>query len=384
MSKPTLFFSHSSKDKDLIKSIKDKLTKYTGGVLEIFMSSDGQSIPFGTNWIHKIEEGLNSAKIMFVFVTEKSISSGWIYFEAGFAYSKGIHVIPVGIGVDIGALKAPLNLLQGFNIVSADSLNNFISIINKEFDYKFDESFDANDYHEITNLSLSGITWNAILDKYVRSINYKLLAEYSDGADGKILYDLDQYFEKIITYLEQNNIPYSLADPYHNSDNKCIAVYGIKIIYEKDISKPKSSIRETRNESNIQFSVSPYNFDKSFDLYREISLLFNDRKTFLINIRLNDMYSFVSTAEDCAALLAAEPEWFSFSKNRVGTYECSKLNLKFYISNRNLFDRSRPADFALTVIYEPQTISTNSIVELVSKLYELKIIRNSWEALNHA
>ena len=91
MSKPTLFFSHSSKDKDLIISIKDTLTKYTGGVLDIFMSSDGQSIPFGTNWIHKIEEGLNSAKIMFVFVTENSISSGWIYFEAGFAYSKEIQ-----------------------------------------------------------------------------------------------------------------------------------------------------------------------------------------------------------------------------------------------------------------------------------------------------
>ena len=129
MSKPTLFFSHSSKDKDVILSIKNKLNSATGGVMDIFMSSDGQSIPFGTNWIHKIEEGLQVAKIMFVFVTENSISSGWIYFEAGYAYSKGIQVIPVGIGVDIGSLKAPLNLLQGFNISSEDSLNNFITII---------------------------------------------------------------------------------------------------------------------------------------------------------------------------------------------------------------------------------------------------------------
>jgi len=128
VNKPTLFFSHSSKDKDLILSIKDKLSKYTGGVIDIFMSSDGQSVPFGTNWIHKIEEGLNSAKIMFIFVTENTISSGWIYFEAGFAYAKGIHVIPVGIGIDIGTLKAPLNLLQGFNITSADSLNKLLFI----------------------------------------------------------------------------------------------------------------------------------------------------------------------------------------------------------------------------------------------------------------
>ena len=115
MSKPTIFFSHSSKDKDAILTIKNKLDSATGGVLDIFMSSDGQSIPFGTNWIHKIEEGLQAAKIMFVFVTEVSVASGWIYFEAGFAYSKGIQVVPVGIGIDIGTLKAPLNLLQGFS-----------------------------------------------------------------------------------------------------------------------------------------------------------------------------------------------------------------------------------------------------------------------------
>lgn len=71
MSKSTLFFSHSSKDKEIVLSIKNKLDMMTGGVMEIFMSSDGQSIPFGTNWIHKIEEGLQIAKIMFVFVTKK-------------------------------------------------------------------------------------------------------------------------------------------------------------------------------------------------------------------------------------------------------------------------------------------------------------------------
>ena len=99
MSKPTIFFSHSSKDKEIVLSVKDKLDKATSGVMDIFMSSDGQSIPFGTNWIHKVEEGLKSATIMFVFVTENSISSGWIYFEAGYAYSKGIQIIPEGIGV---------------------------------------------------------------------------------------------------------------------------------------------------------------------------------------------------------------------------------------------------------------------------------------------
>ena len=106
MSKPTVFFSHSSKDKEQILAIRDKLDKATSGVIDIFLSSDGQSIPFGTNWVHRVEQGLKDATIMFVFATENSIRSGWIYFEAGFAYSKGIKVIPVGLGVSITELKA--------------------------------------------------------------------------------------------------------------------------------------------------------------------------------------------------------------------------------------------------------------------------------------
>lgn len=116
MGKLTIFFSHSSADKNTILPIKEKLCSITANVLDVFMSSDGQSIPFGNNWIHKIEEGLNKAQVMFVFVTPISVNSAWIYFEAGFAYSKNIEVIPVGIGISIGQLKPPLSLLQGFDI----------------------------------------------------------------------------------------------------------------------------------------------------------------------------------------------------------------------------------------------------------------------------
>ena len=94
--KETLFFSHSSKDKDAINYLKDLVSKKTGNTFNIFLSSDGESIPFGSNWVHKIEQGLVDSKIMFVFVTPNSIKSSWIYFESGYAYSKDIKVIPIG------------------------------------------------------------------------------------------------------------------------------------------------------------------------------------------------------------------------------------------------------------------------------------------------
>lgn len=109
---------------------------------------------------------------MFVFITEQSISSGRIYFEAGYAYSKDVHVIPVGIGVSVGDLKAPLNLLQGFNITSEDSLNNFLTIINREFNYSFPARFTNKDYYEIQSLGSAKYENKYKFESVIKSICY--------------------------------------------------------------------------------------------------------------------------------------------------------------------------------------------------------------------
>lgn len=374
MSKPTLFFSHSSKDKDLIKSIKDKLTKYTGGVLDIFMSSDGQSIPFGTNWIHKIEDGLNNAKIMFVFVTEQSISSGWIYFEAGFAYSKGIHVIPVGIGVDIGALKAPLNLLQGFNISSADSLNNFISVINKEFDYTFDEQFTTPDYSEIMRLSTPATAISLVFDEIVSTIKFRLFGETINAKSGVRHIDLDRFFKKIVKYMDENSIVYSFQDPYRSNRTKCIAAKGIKIIYQETWEMRGIGNAIKTNWGYMEISISPYNFIESFELYRNLNALLDEDGEFYLHIRLSDLYSYVVSEVDTAALIANVPTRFLFSKDYVGLYESKSLNLKFCIFNNKQNVNSDESDYVLSVPYNPQETHASDIMELVSQLYELKLI----------
>lgn len=170
MDKPTVFFSHSSIDRDYISELQNGVNERTSGTVIIFQSSDGESIPFGNNWVHKIEENLLKAKIMFVFVSPESLSSSWIYFESGFAYAKNVRVIPIGIkGVDIGKLRPPLNLLQGFNLVSEAGMNNIISILNNTFQCSFPTSFNANDYAKISMFD-EGAIKNAhnVLDK----INY--------------------------------------------------------------------------------------------------------------------------------------------------------------------------------------------------------------------
>lgn len=154
MTKPTVFISHSSKDAAYLELLKRKLDARTAGVMTLFLSSDGQSIPFGTNWIHGIESALQTATIMFTAVSPASITSSWLYFESGYAYARGIRVIPIGINAaSIESLRPPLSLLQGFNIRSHDGLNNLIAVINQKYQFNFSEDFDETDYRELSSLA---------------------------------------------------------------------------------------------------------------------------------------------------------------------------------------------------------------------------------------
>lgn len=170
MTKPTIFFSHSSADKEVLLKLKELFCEKTGGTIEVFLSSDGQSIPLGRNWVHRVQEALDEAKIMVVFLTPNSLRSSWIYFEAGYAYSKDIRVVPVGfLGADISSVAPPISLLQGFNIESKDSLDNLIALVNDTFSYNHKSTFTDEEYR---GLALEGGDFTTHpLGKLVRLVN---------------------------------------------------------------------------------------------------------------------------------------------------------------------------------------------------------------------
>lgn len=373
MSKPTIFFSHSSKDKDTILAIKNKLDAATGGVMDIFMSSDGQSIPFGTNWIHKIEEGLKAAKIMFVFVTENSISSGWIYFEAGYAYSKGIQVIPVGIGVDIGSLKAPLNLLQGFNISSEDSLNNFVTIVNRCFDYHFSSVFENNDYLDVVKKLSSETLDISKFEKIVDKIEFDIFGEQTTENGNKITYDIEKFFEQIIEYLTNNNISYSRENKYLSERTTCIVTNGIKLIYRKKIENPSDRNSAYDNCAKIKFYISSFNFIESFTLLRNILELFEEKKNNYIRIHLKEKYNYIVNAEDGSAIILGHNE-FKVADTHIGGYESDELGLRFYIFDCNKYDRNKNPDYVASVVFDIAKVCAENIVCLIDKLNDIGFI----------
>lgn len=351
--KPAIFFSHSSKDKKNIVALKNALDRITGGTLAVFLSSDGQSIRFGTNWVHSIEDGLKRAEIMFVFVTPNSLQSDWIYFEAGYAYHKGIDVIPVGLGIDIGLLKPPLNLMQGFNLSSIESLNNIVTIINRKCDFTFASSFAKEEYEKICDLSTHQS--DSIWPQYVERITMK----YGDSslADVDTKFCLSNGLSIYTDYLKSNGIEYSLID---NS----LLFYGI---FMKYIDRQRMG---PRVDNKLSITISPYNLQKSFKILQQIIKITPDNgsKEFgHIQIEVKDKYNVINSNEKISSIIL-DKEDFSLLQGTINNFQYKTISFYIHPLTEN----------GLISICFPTDDNCFSILsELLQKLIHLGIIYKS-------
>lgn len=60
-SKPLLFISHITEEKELAITFKDLVESQFLGMLEVFVSSDENSIGMGQHWLDNITKALKSA-----------------------------------------------------------------------------------------------------------------------------------------------------------------------------------------------------------------------------------------------------------------------------------------------------------------------------------
>ncbi len=150
MDKPIVFLSHSSKDSATLTRLKGLLDRRAVGSLKFFLSSDGQSIPLGSNWVVAVSDAMDQAKLMFLFLSPQSADSRWIHFEAGSAYAKGIKVVPVCLpGLDLNRVNPPLSLLQGFNLHTNQAMSNIARRCNETFGLTMEEEFSAEEFNTV-------------------------------------------------------------------------------------------------------------------------------------------------------------------------------------------------------------------------------------------
>jgi hypothetical protein len=113
MAAKSAFISHISQETDLAQGLKTRIQHDFLGMIDVFVSSDGETIRAGTKWLDAVDAALERADIQLVLCSTESVGRPWVNFEAGAAWIRDIPVVPVCHScMTPDRLPSPLNMLQ--------------------------------------------------------------------------------------------------------------------------------------------------------------------------------------------------------------------------------------------------------------------------------
>lgn len=133
MSAKVLFLSHAHEERDLARLIKDTLESEFSGFVDVFVSSDGVSIPAGSNFLKRIEDGLITCVGAVYLISPMSVRRSWISFELGAVWIRNVASLRANgpeiptlpmchSGMTPATLPAPLNNLNAIIANQASQL----------------------------------------------------------------------------------------------------------------------------------------------------------------------------------------------------------------------------------------------------------------------
>ncbi len=123
MDKPQIFVSHISEEGALAAVLKRHLLDDFLGLLDVFVSSDIESINVGQNWLVSLESALHRSSLLLVLCSHASLRRPWVNFEVGAAWIKQVPIVPIcHSGLEPSSLPVPLVLLQGVRASSVDGV----------------------------------------------------------------------------------------------------------------------------------------------------------------------------------------------------------------------------------------------------------------------
>lgn len=83
MGQKLVFLSHIHEERELAKIVKGAIEDEFSGFVDVFVSSDGESIPAGANFLKRIEDGLVNCIGAVYLISPISVKRSWINFELG-------------------------------------------------------------------------------------------------------------------------------------------------------------------------------------------------------------------------------------------------------------------------------------------------------------
>lgn len=130
--KKLVFISHITEEGDLAKIISEEIKSSFLGLLDTFVSSDGESLPAGGRWLDSIDAALSNSAIQISLCSPQSIKRPWINFEAGASWIRRIPVVPLcHSGLSKSGLPIPLAMLQAADIDNPSDLKVVFSELSK-------------------------------------------------------------------------------------------------------------------------------------------------------------------------------------------------------------------------------------------------------------
>lgn len=132
MEKKLVFISHITEESELAQILSEEIKKSYLGMLDIFVSSDGESLPAGGRWLDTIDKALTNSAIQISLCSPQSIKRPWINFEAGASWIRRIPVVPVcHSGLTKSQLPVPLAMLQATDIDNESDLKTLFEELTK-------------------------------------------------------------------------------------------------------------------------------------------------------------------------------------------------------------------------------------------------------------
>jgi len=112
-----IFMSFIHEEESVAKLVNNYIRLILGSRIDTFMSSDDTAIYAGEDWMKKIFEELETAKVLVSMLSPTSVRRPWINFEAGAAWMRDTKVIPVCFGgLETAGLPKPYSSLQAVEI----------------------------------------------------------------------------------------------------------------------------------------------------------------------------------------------------------------------------------------------------------------------------
>lgn len=128
--KKLVFLSHITEEQELANLFKGFLEDSFLGMIEVFVSSNEDSLPAGTNWLDDITKALKECAVEVLLCSKESIGRRWINFEAGAGWVRGIPVIPLcHSGLARDQLPPPLSSRQAANASDPDHVRRVFASI---------------------------------------------------------------------------------------------------------------------------------------------------------------------------------------------------------------------------------------------------------------